>query len=420
MKIKSFLCFLGILILMNISTSAFAQTITVSSPRDGERWNKGSQQAITWQAPGISGNVMLFALAVGTNAQYKIAEGIPAGQGTYPWIAGTIADGSLQPNRQYRIRISKDAQHFGESPGAITLLPPASNQVSVTQPGGGQIQPNQQPKGSITKPTQPNFDIARAPKLEIVEFKYNYREKRLEALVKNTGNAPFAGRFYWEWNTDCGGRSGTKDVPPNQSEWLVSPGLFFDIPCNPRLLDCTIRAAFTIEPVSQNGTRYARSQVQKDFYRYENSQFLLSDQRLFLHFLHGSHWVNNSQEYIITGNDAYDYDSATKIATFFVGFPIKNCGSRPGRVDNNHDDQLYYTVMHSPSNQFAIRWTPVADLGGSYSAGSLVPGQGILKERAVSLKVQSGIYMLRVYAGYTLEDPILCTISIRFADDLIH
>lgn len=419
MKIKFIFTILTLLIVSTVSVTALAQTITVTAPRGGERWVKGSPQVITWQAPGISGNVMLFALAVGTNAQYKIAEGIPASQGTYPWTAGSMVGGSLQPNRQYRIRVSKDAQHFGDSPGAITLLPPASNQGSVTQPGGGQIQPSQ-PNISVTKPTQPNFDIAHAPKLEIVEFKYNYREKRLEALVKNTGNAPFVGRFYWEWNTDCGGRSGTKDVPPNQSEWLVTPGLFFNIPCNPRFMDCTIRAAFSIEPVGQNGIRYARSQVQKYFYRYENSQFVLNDQKLFLHFLHGSHWVDNAREYIITANDAYDYDSTTKMATFFVGFPVKNCGSQPGRTDHNLDSQLFYTVMHSPSNQFAIHWTPVADPGASYSAGSLAPGQGILKERAVSLKVQSGIYMLRVYAGHSPDDPQLCVISIRFADDLIH
>lgn len=143
MKIKSFLFFLALFIIASLSTTAFAQNITVSSPRGGERWNKGTQYAITWQAPGISGNVMLFALAVGTNAQYKIAEGIPASQGTYPWTAGSMVGGSLQPNRQYRIRVSKDAQHFGDSPGAITLLPPASNQGSITQPGGGQIQPSQ-------------------------------------------------------------------------------------------------------------------------------------------------------------------------------------------------------------------------------------------------------------------------------------
>ncbi|RPI79409.1 MAG: hypothetical protein EHM45_03005 [Desulfobacteraceae bacterium] len=417
MKNKNFFTALIILISAIIPIAALAQTITVTTPRGGERWKKGTQQTITWQAPGLSGPVMLFALPAEANTQYKIAEGIPANLGAYSWTAGNMAGGSLQPNRQYRIRVLKDAQHFGDSPGAITLLPPASNQGSVSQPGGGQIQPNQ-PNVSVTKPTQPNVDISRAPKIEIVSFEYKL--KHFNARVKNTGNAPFTGRIHWQWSTDCGITEGNKDISPNQSAQLESAsGVLFQFRCEPGFLQCMVHGAFSIEPTDQNGTRYAAQHVEKNFFRYEHSQFFLSDKRVMLRFLNGSKWVNDSQEFIITKNNAFDYNHATKIASFFIGFPVKNCGQLAGNKDQNQPKKLHWSVFHSPSNQYAINSTPIADNQNAYASQPIEPGQGVLVERPISLKVQSGIYMMHITGG-TSSGQQHCVISIRFANDLIH
>ena len=116
----------------------------------------------------------------------------------------------------------------------------------------------------------------------------------------------------------------------------------------------------------------------------------MSNERILLRFLHGSRWVDCTHGDVITSEDAFDHDPATQTATFIVGFPIKNCGNQAGRSDHDHSQKLYWSVFHSPSNTYEIYANSLSH-GEYYAQTPLEPGQGILLERSVSLKVRPGI-----------------------------
>jgi ELWxxDGT repeat protein len=77
------------------------QAITVTSPNGGERWLKGTQQAITWSAESITGDVLIELYKNG-QLEANLTE-TPATNGTWTWALGdTYTDGS-----DYTIKISK-------------------------------------------------------------------------------------------------------------------------------------------------------------------------------------------------------------------------------------------------------------------------------------------------------------------------
>ena len=389
-----------------------ADTITVTSPNRGENWRKGSSRDITWTSSGIVMGTYKITLWQGTTNKGVIATGLPAAQHLFKWTVGSVTGGSVPTGAGYKVKVELQAE-------------PIADDSDVTFTIGLPLQATTlNPPHEVTQLDRPPFEIMRIPKLEIRDLTYNYRQKCFEAWGKNTGNAPYVGRFRWEWFTDCGTRSGHKDIPPSQSAYLESPeGMHFSFDCNPPLRECSIFGIFSIAPVTMDGKRLKNAQVQKHVPRFEYNQFLLSEQRFMLRFLHGSTYVNKNQGYTITSNDAYDYDFATREASFVICFPVKNCGGTAGKGDHLWDEKLYWSVHHWPSNTHAVYPQYLSNRGANrqfYSDSPIEPGHGVFFARRLSLPVQSGRYEVRVHMGPTWQGHQICSIFLTFADNLIH
>jgi hypothetical protein len=307
--------------------------------------------------------------------------------------------------------IYKDAQHFADSAGPIRILPPSAFTEKVVPPPLAEQLQKVQPPLQPEKEPLPGFDIVRLPRIEVADLQFDYQQTRIEATIRNTGNTPYEGRMRWIWMTDCGAREGIRDITQNESILLESQsGLRFSFyPCVPPPSFCAFRASMNITPFDRNGRQYPDSILEKQFYKFQESQFMLTENHLLLRFLNGSQQVNCSHGYVINRNNAYDYDHATHNATFFIGFPLRNCGSQAGNF--SHYGHIQWTVRHSPSGDVVYLPALSVLLTNPAAATPLVPGQGVLTEKALTLKVREGTYMLNVSN---------CTISISFADDLIH
>lgn len=397
---------------------SFGAELRLVAPNGGEEICLGRPFRIVWAASGVNEKVKLQLIRSGGALVGQIVANLNAGDLSFSWpLAGNYNGGTAPEGANYKIRlVAMD--------GSGTLFDESDAAFSLKQCGASGLQPVSQvhefkPKNSFDPTELSPADSQRAPKLQIRDFTYNYRMGFLEAWVKNVGNAPFVGHFRWQWVTECGIREANKDIPPSQSAILeTSTGMPFHFECDPAPGACSMHASFSIEPMESDGTRLESSLLQKDFSCFEHSQFLMSERRLLLRFLHGSHWVNCSQQYVITDQDAFDYNPDTKIATFSVGFPVKNCGSLAGQSDHIDSQKLYWSVYHSPSNSYTLHPKTVSN-GWSYSSSPLDPGQGILVERALSLPVRSGIYMLHVRFGSAPANEC-CVIQLSFADNLIH
>ncbi len=395
---------------------AAAAELRLTCPNGGETVCLGKPLRITWQATGVGQKVRLVLRRSGAGVVGEIAAGIDAAQLYYDWAdAGALAGSRAEPGEGYLVRLVTLDGSLADTSNAPFSLKDCGG------PGlrpGGKL-PEAQIEPTFSRPDQPPFHFQPAPRLQVSELTYNHSNQCFEAWVKNAGHAPFVGHFHWQWITDCGVRDSTKDIPPDQSALLeTGRGLYFPFACSAAPGACFVHASFAIDPYSLDGRHFAPSSLQGDFPQFARSQFLMAEARIHLEFLHGSRWVECSHEYVITAQDSFDYDPATRTATFFIGFPMRNCGSQEGRSDHDMNRKLYWDVFHSPSNTYEI-WPQMISPGENYSASGVAPGQGILVERSISLKVRDGIYMLHVHEGSGPSGTQHCVISLRFADSLL-
>ena len=76
--------------------------ITITSPKGGEKWIKGSKHKITWKT-NLSGNVVINL--VSGNNKYKIAN-VKGSLGSYTWKTGfTSSEAKILPGSNYKIEI---------------------------------------------------------------------------------------------------------------------------------------------------------------------------------------------------------------------------------------------------------------------------------------------------------------------------
>ena len=402
--------------------------LRLASPNGGEEICLGRPFRITWTATAVAARVKLQLIHSGGGLVGVIASNLDAGAQGFDWPqAGQHAGGTATAGANYKVRImAMDGALADQSDAAFTLKTCSggvhAGDLQVSQPPTPQVSVNQPPDLQVSRAQTPQVDIARAPKLEVARLWFDWRSHTLLAAVRNVGNAPFIGEFQWWWSTDCGNREGSREI----REWFspqleTEEGVICSLACPLPSRSCSRHARLEIRPVAKNGTVYPYSSMEKDLPCFEKSQFLLADERIRLIFLHGASWVNNAHEYVISSADAFDYDPQTKKATFFIGVPIRNCGGEAGTADHDPDNRLWWWITHSPSN-YEPYWQFLAQ-GNSYASSPIAPGQGMLVERAVSLEVKPGIYLLHVHQGSAHHPSIgfeRCVISIRFADNLIH
>ena len=397
------------------ATFLSAQSITVTSPNGGESWVHNSSHNITWTASDINAGTYVITLLKGGAPVGTIASGIPADQFAFDWTVGTSNVPFPGAAANYRIQVQVQG-------GAI--LDFSDGPFTITEESSAGLRPAGEihtfpPRPPFTKATQPPLEFHATPNLQVSELTYDYQNKRFEARVKNIGSASFNGRFRWEWYTCCGSRTAYKDIPPSQAAQLNSArGMPFTFDCSPPLHECSMQAIFSIEPVTDQGTRLNRSELEKDLPRYEHTQFLMSDRHVMLRFLNGSVHLNANQGHTITRDNAYDSNANFTTATFRVVAGIRNCGGEAGRFDQWPALGLYWSVHHWPSNTYTLQ--PNRFVTSNHIQSPLAPGQGISITRVLTLPIRSGRYELRFHMGSNHREHPVSSFYIRFADELIH
>lgn len=120
--------FFAILLISN--AYLFGQTITVTSPNGGERYQQGQSYDITWTSSGISGNVTIeCSTDNGTSWPITVTSTVPASSNIYQWDFSTVT-----PTALCLIRITDPVSLVtDESDLAFTLV-----SLAVTSPNGNE------------------------------------------------------------------------------------------------------------------------------------------------------------------------------------------------------------------------------------------------------------------------------------------
>ncbi|MBN2346936.1 MAG: hypothetical protein JXO51_11155 [Candidatus Aminicenantes bacterium] len=116
-----------ILIMLALGFGAVAlrgQSVTVTSPNGGERWDLGTTQPIAWSHSGVSGNVRINLVNAGGGPVGTIAT-VPVTDGRYSWEAGRLSAGTA-PAGEYRIGLYVSSADVDDrSDGTFFLVAPA-------------------------------------------------------------------------------------------------------------------------------------------------------------------------------------------------------------------------------------------------------------------------------------------------------
>jgi len=88
---------------------AYEYTVTepslqVTSPNGDETWRRGEMRIITWNATGISGDLVI-ELVHNEAVLGTIASSVDAAAGTYTWVVGRLQNGSFVTGNNLKIRI---------------------------------------------------------------------------------------------------------------------------------------------------------------------------------------------------------------------------------------------------------------------------------------------------------------------------
>ena len=94
-------------------TVDFVTSITITSPKGGDKWYIGDTHNITWEAKGEG----LLTISIGPysgGARKTIANNIPASQGSYSWDVGSFPETSIEPADDYKIVIINSTGLIGD------------------------------------------------------------------------------------------------------------------------------------------------------------------------------------------------------------------------------------------------------------------------------------------------------------------
>ena len=94
-------------------TADFVTSITITSPKGGDKWYIGDTHNITWEAKGEG----LLTISIGPysgGARKTIANNIPASQGSYSWDVGSFPETSIEPADDYKIVIINSTGLIGD------------------------------------------------------------------------------------------------------------------------------------------------------------------------------------------------------------------------------------------------------------------------------------------------------------------
>lgn len=119
------------------SDAAFSiSSMVLTSPNGFENWIAGSNQNITWNAPGVTNTVKL-TLWQGGGYVGDIADGLDPAAGSYTWSTGQYVGGTAAPGGDYKVKIEENGTAVSDdsdNPFNITT----GGTITVTSPNGGE------------------------------------------------------------------------------------------------------------------------------------------------------------------------------------------------------------------------------------------------------------------------------------------
>ena len=115
-----------------IGSVAAQEALNLTSPEAGAQWPVGSQRAISWSAPGVTGDL---SLSYTIGAEYMAIGTAPAQAGTFAWIVPNT------PSNSARVRIGSTITPGISATGSMFSIVPAQPSLALTSPQGGEIWP---------------------------------------------------------------------------------------------------------------------------------------------------------------------------------------------------------------------------------------------------------------------------------------
>jgi len=133
--------FLSFIIIIFASGLIFTQSITITNPNGGEKWDLGSTHIITWKSNGVTGNVGVKLFQNGKSLGY-IAQNVPvgSGSGSFKWtISDIIGAGPISVGLNYQIQVKKSGVTGNISRGFFSITKTVQKaSINITNPHGGE------------------------------------------------------------------------------------------------------------------------------------------------------------------------------------------------------------------------------------------------------------------------------------------
>jgi hypothetical protein len=132
---------------------ALTAQATITAPNGGETWVLGSTRNITWSPAGADTRIK-FQLYRGRTRIGVIVTGRNLTDGSYPWVVGTLADGTSAPaGDNYTVRMVRQSDNgeIDTSDASFTLSgqpePPSQpERITVVAPNGREVWPLSSPQ----------------------------------------------------------------------------------------------------------------------------------------------------------------------------------------------------------------------------------------------------------------------------------
>jgi len=155
MKMNKRLMVLVAVAFLLLGSYAYGGCLTVVSPNGGEVWPPGTSHNILWSSSCPPGTNVKIILRKGGARLGRIASGISASEGAYPWVVGQYLGGTAPEGHDYKIVIkTMDNTAIDASDSDFSIS-------STGQPaynGGVHIPPPKLPR-PIPGLSHPDFDI---------------------------------------------------------------------------------------------------------------------------------------------------------------------------------------------------------------------------------------------------------------------
>ncbi|MGD2246117.1 MAG: Ser-Thr-rich GPI-anchored membrane family protein [Candidatus Aminicenantes bacterium] len=114
--------------------------IKMVCPNGGENWTVGTEEEITWEYSGLSGNVNIMLHKKNEEGRVvqkvNIARGVPINSRSYIWKVGKHASGTIRPFEMFSVEVqTADRKYKDESDQTFSVVYPSGKAISKPTSG---------------------------------------------------------------------------------------------------------------------------------------------------------------------------------------------------------------------------------------------------------------------------------------------